>query len=79
VSGTVRYDAVDTVRLMLDGVRTCVLAETVTGGSGKARKRTKAQREADRVRCDTLSEVVWNIQGRPEPLEDFAERLLLAA
>jgi hypothetical protein len=79
VSGAAMYDPLDTVRWMLDGMRTCVLEETVPSGNGRAKKKTKAQREADRVRYETLCELVWNIEGRPEPLEDFMERLLLAA
>lgn len=73
------YDPIDTVHWMLAGVRACVLEEKVTGDNGKAKKKTKAQREADRLRYETLCEVVWNIEGRPEPLEDFAERMLAAA
>ena len=46
---------------------------------GKARKKTKAQRHDDRVRFDTLCTVIWNVTGRPEPLEAIAEQELLAA
>ena len=72
------YDPLDTLHWMLDGVRTAVVTETTVGASGTPKKKTKAQREADRVRYETLCEVIWNVTGRPEPLDAFAERLLAA-
>ena len=75
---TAMYDPIDTVQWMLDGVRAAVLTETTVADSGRPKKKTKAQREADRLRYETLCEVIWNVQGRPEPLEELAERLLAA-
>lgn len=73
------YDPMDTVRWMLDGVRDEVRTDTTIGPNGRPRKKTKAQREADRVRYETLCEVLWNVGGREEPLDAFADRLLAAA
>ena len=72
------YDPIDTVQWMLAGVRGAVLTETTIADSGRPKKKTKAQREADRLRYETLCEVIWNVSGRPEPLEELAERLLAA-
>lgn len=72
------YDPIDTVQWMLDGVRDAVLTETTVTAVGRAKKKTKAEREADRVRYETLCEVIWNVSGRPEPLDALAERLLAA-
>ena len=72
------YDPLDTLNWMLDGVRTAVATDTTPTESGKPKKKTKAQRDADRVRYETLCEVIWNVTGRQEPLDEFAERLLAA-
>lgn len=72
------YDPIDTVQWMLDGVRDAVLTETTVTPVGRAKKKTKAEREADRVRYETLCEVIWNVSGRPEPLDTLTERLLAA-
>jgi len=72
------YDPLDTVRWMLAGVREEVMSEQTTGAGGRAKRKTKAQREADRLRYETLCEVVWNVSGRQEPLDELTERLLAA-
>ena len=74
-----KYDPIDTVQWMLDGVRAEVLTETAVTDGGKAKKKTKAQREADRLRYETLCEVLWNVTGREEPLDALTERMLTAA
>ncbi len=74
----VRYDPLDTVRWMLAGASAEALCDTATGADGRTRRKSKARREADRLRYETLCEVVWNISGRPEPLETFTERLAAA-
>jgi hypothetical protein len=75
---TAMYDPIETVHWMLHGVRDQVLTESVVAESGRPKKKTKAQREADRLRYETLCEVLWNVQGRPEPLDELAQRLLAA-
>lgn len=73
------YDPMDTVQWMLAGVRAEVLTEAMPSDNGRTKKKTKAQREADRLRYETLCEVLWNVSGRQEPLDEFAGRLLVAA
>jgi hypothetical protein len=70
------YDPLDTVRWMLDEARRDLQHDTYVTDEGKAKKKTKAQRNDDRVRFDTLCTVLWNINGRTEPLEVVAERAL---
>ena len=73
------YDPLDTVRWMLDEARRELLLDTYITDEGKERKKTKAMRNDDRVRFDTLCTVLWNVSGRSEPLEVLAERALTAA
>ena len=71
------YDPLDTVRWMLEEARAELASETYVTDDGRARKKTKAQRNDDRVRFETLCAVLWNVTGRPEPLSAIAERELL--
>ncbi|WP_217921625.1 hypothetical protein [Miltoncostaea oceani] len=73
------YDPLDTVRWMLEEARAELTSATYVTDDGRTRKKTKAQRNDDRVRFDTLCAVLWNVTGRPEPLEAIAERELQAA
>jgi hypothetical protein len=73
------YDAFDTVRWMLDAARAELAAETYVTPEGRARRKTKAQRHDDRVRFETLCEVIWNVSGRREPLDDLTARETAAA
>lgn len=73
-----RYDPLDTVRWMLDDARRSVLSDEMPGAGGRPRRKTKARLEADRIRYETLCEVVWNIAGRTEPLDDLTRRGLAA-
>lgn len=73
---TPQYDALETVRWMLDEARRELLLDTYINEDGKAKKKTKAQRNDDRVRFETLCTVIWNVTGRAEPLEVVAEREL---
>ena len=70
------YDPLETIDWMLEEARREVLAETMVLEDGRTRKKTKARRHDDRVRFDTLCAVVWNISGRPEPLETVTEKAL---
>lgn len=72
------YDPLDTVRWMLEEARAELASETYVTDDGRARRKTKSQRNDDRVRFDTLCAVLWNVTGRPEPLEAIAERELLS-
>jgi len=71
------YDPLDTVRWMLEEARAELASETYVTVDGRARRKTKAQRNDDRVRFETLCAVLWNVTGRPEPLSAIAERELL--
>lgn len=73
------YDALDTVRWMLDAARAELATETCVTAEGRPRRKTKAHRHDDRVRFETLCAVVWNVSGRPEPLEALTERGMAAA
>ena len=72
------YDPLDTIRWMLEEARRELDAEVAVLDDGRTRKKTKAQRNDDRVRFDTLCMVIWNVTGRPEPLEVVAEKALAA-
>ena len=73
----VAYDPLETVHWMLVEQARELDADTMVGPAGKAKKKTKAQRNDDRVRFDTLCAVVWNITGRPEPLETITEKVMV--
>jgi len=72
------YDPLDTIRWMLEEARRELDAEVAVLADGRTKKKTKAQRNDDRVRFDTLCAVIWNVTGRPEPLEIIAEKALAA-
>ena len=72
------YDPLETIRWMLDEARRELDAEVAVLPDGRTKKKTKAQRNDDRVRFDTLCEVIWNVTGRPESLESVAEKALAA-
>lgn len=72
------YDALDTVRWMLEEARRELDAEVAVLRDGRTKKKTKAQRNDDRVRFDTLCTVIWNVTGRVEPLEVITEKALAA-
>ncbi len=72
------YDALDTIRWMLEEARRELDAEVAVMEDGRTKKKTKAQRHDDRVRFDTLCEAIWNVAGRQEPLELLTERNLAA-
>jgi len=72
------YDPLDTIRWMLEEARRELDSEVAVMADGRTKKKTKAQRNDDRVRFDTLCEVIWNVTGRPESLEAIAEKALAA-
>ena len=75
---TPAYDPLDTIWWMLDEARAELHSDTFVTAEGKPKKKTKAQRNDDRVRFDTLCMVIWNVTGRAEPLEAVAEKVLVA-
>lgn len=72
------YDALDTIRWMLEEARRELDSEVAVLPDGRTKKKTKAQRNDDQVRFATLCTVIWNVTGRPEPLEVIAEKALAA-
>jgi hypothetical protein len=72
------YDALETINWMLEEARRDLDAEVAVLEDGRTKKKTKAQRHDERVRFDTLCEVIWNVTGRPESLEAIAEKTLAA-
>ncbi|MEW6583375.1 MAG: hypothetical protein AB1416_11515 [Actinomycetota bacterium] len=76
---TAQYDALDTLRWMVNDARDAVLADTYVDGKGKAKAKSKARREAERIRYETLCEVMWNVAGRPESLEAVTRDGILLA
>ena len=72
------YDPLETIRWMLEEARRELDSEVAVLADGRTKKKTKARRNDDRVRFDTLCEVIWNVTGRPEPLEAIAEKALAA-
>lgn len=75
----VQYDPIDTIHWMLSEARDALNADTYVDDKGKSKPKTKARREAERVRYETLCEVLWNVTGRQEPLEVIAEKVLVLA
>ena len=75
---TPTYDPLDTIQWMLDEARRELQSDTFISDEGKTKKKTKAQRNDDQVRFDTLCMVIWNVTGRSEPLAVVAERVLVA-
>jgi hypothetical protein len=70
----VAYDALDTVRWMLAEQARELGRESAVGPDGRSRKKTKAQREREAIRFQTLCEVVWNVSGRSVPLDAVGEQ-----
>jgi hypothetical protein len=66
------YDALETVRWMLAEQARALGSETTVDAAGKVKKKTKAQRERDQIRFDTLCEVVSNVSGRTKSVEEVA-------
>jgi hypothetical protein len=74
VSDHAAYDALDTVRWMISETAAERARETTTDAAGRSKKKSKAQRERDDLRFDTLCEVLWNVTGRTATLEDVKAR-----
>jgi hypothetical protein len=73
------YDPIDTLWWMVAEARSELERETYTDESGRSRRKPKDRRSADVIRYETLCEVLWNVAGRPAPLEEVTARGLAAA
>jgi hypothetical protein len=75
------YDPIETLTWMLEEARADLAQDSTidpTRPTARPKAKTKAVKAAEAVRVDVLVEALWNIQGRPEPLPDFAARLTAA-
>lgn len=70
------YDPLETIQWMLEEARRELDSEFVVLVDGRTRKKTKARRNDDQVCFSTLCTVIWNVTGRPVPLEAIAEKAL---
>jgi hypothetical protein len=73
------YDPIETLSWMLDEARAELAQESTvdpTRPTARPKAKTKAVKAAEAVRVDVLVEALWNIQGRPAPLPDYAARLV---
>jgi hypothetical protein len=66
------YDPLETVHWMLAEQVRELGSETSVDAAGKVKKKTKAQRERDQIRFDTLCEVISNVSGRVKSVEEVA-------
>ena len=70
------YDPLDTLNWMVAEARAEVSADVYVDPSGRRRAKPKGRREAERIRYETLCEVLWNVAGRPV---EFSEMTAAAA
>jgi hypothetical protein len=74
------YDPYDTLRWMVADAGAQVVETTYTDESGRTRKKAKERRAMEAARYETLCEVLWNVAGRPMPLDDvIAGEMAVAA
>lgn len=73
------YDPIDTVRWMIARTAEELESEQTVDAAGRRRRKSKAQREREQERLRTLCEVLWNAEGRQEPLDLVVDRLAAAA
>lgn len=73
------YDPIDTVRWMIARTAEELDREQTVDSAGRRRRKSKAQREREEERLRTLCEVVWNAEGRREPLDIVVDRLAAVA
>jgi hypothetical protein len=71
------YDPVETLEWMIGEALAALREDELPPArpGGRPRRKSKAQRQADEVRLATLTETLWNLLGRPEPLDVLAERV----
>lgn len=72
------HDPLETLDWMIREARAAYLAEDTLTKKGDPKKKSKVQRDAERVRLETLIELAWNVSGRAEPIEEISGRLLAA-
>jgi hypothetical protein len=65
------YDPLDTLNWMVADARAELSAEAYVDPSGRRRAKSRSRREAERIRYETLCEVLWNVAGRPVELSEM--------
>lgn len=73
------YDPIETLSWMLDDARAQLAQDSTIDldrPTSRPKAKTKATKAVEAARVDVLVEALWNIQGRPAPLPDFAARLV---
>jgi hypothetical protein len=80
---TAVYDPMETLHWMLDDARAALAEDRMPDparAGARPRVKTKARKAEEAQRVAVLEEALWNIAGRPVPLEDFrAGRASVAA
>jgi hypothetical protein len=65
------YDPIETINWMLDEARAALAEDTVPGAGARPRAKSKAVKAEEAQRVAVLTEVLWNVAGRPVPLSQF--------
>jgi hypothetical protein len=72
------YDPVETLEWMIGETLAALASDEVLDPArpgARPRRKGKAARAAEELRLATLCEALWNVAGRPVPLEAFAARV----
>jgi hypothetical protein len=72
------YDPIETLSWMLEEARAELAQDSAIDPArptARPKAKSKATKAVEAARVDVLVEAIWNIQGRPEALPDFAARL----
>lgn len=72
------YDPLDTVRWMVAEAAAELTEATYVDEAGKSRRKTKDRKAREPARYETLCEVLWNVAGRPVPLDEVPRELATA-
>ncbi len=78
------YDPIETLHWMLDDARAALADDRIipdeTRPAARPRAKSKARKAEEALRVAVLEEALWNIAGRPVPLDEFrAGRASVAA
>jgi hypothetical protein len=77
------YDPIETLHWMLDDARSALADDRIldaTRPGARPRVKSKARKAEEALRVAVLEEALWNIAGRPVPLDEFrAARASIAA
>lgn len=68
------YDPIDTVHWMIAETAEEIRHLNTTDAAGRRRAKSRAIRERESARMAVLCEVIWNAEGRVEPLDTVIAR-----